>query len=133
MGMAAAAARQPEAAMRVLVVEDEHQVCDLISDLLDDAGFEAHCVQSDRAAYSVLSATRAYAALVVDINLGSGTTGYDVARFARQVRPDIAVLYVTGQASEQSFRAFGVPNSGYVAKPFEPKDLVASLRLLVEA
>lgn len=127
----AAAARRLDPNPLVLVVEDEGEVGELISEMLENAGYDTHCVGSDRAAYSALAATRTYAALVVDINLGSGTTGYDVARFARQMRPDIAVLYVTGQASEGSFKAFGVPKSGYMPKPFEPEDLLLSLKLLI--
>jgi CheY-like chemotaxis protein len=89
-------------------------------------------VESDRGAYAALSGGRGYAGLVVDINLGAGTTGYDVARFARQMRPGIAVLYVSGQASEGSFKAFGVPGSGYVPKPFAPDDLVSALQGLLD-
>jgi CheY-like chemotaxis protein len=129
----AAAATQIDAAPRVLVVEDEPQVCGLISDLLDEAGYEAHPVASDRGAYAALSGARGYAGLVVDINLGAGTTGYDVARFARQMRPGIAVLYVSGQASERSFKAFGVPGSGYMPKPFAPDDLLAALQRLLDS
>jgi DNA-binding response OmpR family regulator len=129
----AAAARREDPVRRVLVVEDDSGICDLIGDILDDAGYDAHCVQSDRAAYSVLSGARTYDALIVDINLGAGTTGFDVARFARQMRPDMAVMYVTGQASAEAFRAFGVPNSGYLAKPFEAEDLVLTLETLLDA
>jgi CheY-like chemotaxis protein len=128
-----AEAMRIETGLRVLVVEDEPQVCDLISELLDDAGYEAHRVGSDRGAYAALSGARGYAGLVVDINLGAGTTGYDVARFARQMRPNIAVLYVSGQASEGSFKTFGVPNSAYMPKPFAPDDLVAALQDLLDA
>jgi DNA-binding response OmpR family regulator len=33
---------------RVLVVEDEPQICDLLTDVLQDDGFTPHCVRSDR-------------------------------------------------------------------------------------
>jgi CheY-like chemotaxis protein len=127
----AAAARRADPARRILVVEDEDGVCAIIGDLLDDAGYDTHCVQSDRAAYSALSGVRTYDALIVDINLGAGTTGFDVARFARQIRPNLAVLYVTGQASPDAFKAFGVPNSGYLPKPFDGADLVLTVETLL--
>lgn len=127
----AAAARQLDAARRVLVVDDDPKVCELITELLDDAGYETHAVHDDRSAYSVLSGARAYDALVVDVNLGAGTTGFDVARFARQMRPHLAVMYVTGESSAAAFKAFGVPDSGYLAKPFEPADLMLTLETLL--
>ncbi len=128
----AAAALRLEIATRILVVDDEDQVCDLVNDILEDAGFEVHCVQSDRGAYAALAGVIRYSALVVDVNLGPGTTGFDVARFARQLRPTLPVIYVSGDSSEVSFRAFGVPGSAFVLKPFAPGDLVGAVRRLTD-
>jgi DNA-binding response OmpR family regulator len=118
---------------RVLVVEDDHAICALITDILEGAGFQIECVQNDRAAYAIIPTLPMIAALVVDINLGRGTTGFDVARFARQVIPDLPVLYVTGEASQDSLKAFGVPESALVAKPFTAQELLAKLRLQIAA
>src|SRR5436190_23216506 len=84
---------------RVLVVEDDHSICELIDELLETIGLDTICVASDRAAYEMLSAAPQLTALLVDVNLGAGTTGFDVARFARQSIPDLPVIYVSGQAS----------------------------------
>jgi DNA-binding response OmpR family regulator len=127
----AAAARRIESLPIVLIIEDETAVCELITEILEGAGFDTHCVTNDRAAYSALSAVRRYAAIIVDVNLGTGTTGFDVARFARQMDPKMAVLYVSGAASEGSFKAFGVPGSAFLEKPFEAADLVARMTDLV--
>lgn len=115
---------------RVLVVDDEQDVCDLIQDALSEVGFISDCVHSDRSAYAALNSGRAYAALVVDINLGPGTTGFDVARVARAADPAMPVLYVSGQASEDSRSSFGVPGSSFLAKPFELDDLLEALKRL---
>jgi CheY-like chemotaxis protein len=90
-----------------------------------------HCAQSDKAAYELLSGVRTYDALVVDINLGAGTTGFDVARFGRKLRAQLAVMYVTGEVSAEAFQAFGVPDSGYLSKPFDADDLVLTLETLL--
>jgi DNA-binding response OmpR family regulator len=118
---------------RVLVVEDDHAICALISDILEHAGLQAECVQNDRSAYAIIPTLPTIAALVVDINLGTGTTGFDVARFARQVIPALPVLYVTGEASENSFKAFGVPESDFIAKPFTADELLAKLQMRIAA
>jgi CheY-like chemotaxis protein len=122
-----------EAMRRVLVVEDDHAICALITDILEDAGFETECVQNDRSAYATIPTLPTVAALVVDINLGAGTTGFDVARFARQVIPQIPILYVTGEASQDSFQAFGVPQSAFLQKPFTASDLLAKLQMQIAA
>lgn len=126
----AAAARRIEAIRRILVVDDDERLCELVSDILEEGGYEVQCINNDRGAYAALSGVLAYSALVVDVNLGPGVTGFDVARFARQMRPALPVLYLSGEASEASFRAFGVPGSAFVAKPFAAEELVRRLRLL---
>jgi DNA-binding response OmpR family regulator len=116
---------------RVLVVEDDLHICELISDLLEGEGFEPVCVQSDRGAHEALEHQSDFACMIVDVNLGSGTTGYDVARFARRTDPELAVIYVSGQTSRVSFEANGVPGSLFLEKPFNVQDVLGRLRKLV--
>jgi DNA-binding response OmpR family regulator len=118
---------------RILVVEDDHHICALITDILEGAGLEAECVRNDRSAYAIIPTLPTIAALVVDVNLGAGTTGFDVARFARQVIPLLPVLYVTGEASADSFQAFGVPDSDFLEKPFTANELLAKLQTRLAA
>jgi DNA-binding NtrC family response regulator len=122
---------QLSAAARVLVVEDEPHICELLAEILSDDGFGPVCVQSDRGAYEALQHDRPFACMIIDVNLGSGTTGYDVARFARRIDPGLAVIFVSGQTSKASFEANGVPGSLFVEKPFTAPDVVDQLRKLV--
>jgi CheY-like chemotaxis protein len=117
----------------VLVVEDDHAICALISDVLGDAGLETLCVASDRDAYDIIPKLPVVLGLVVDVNLGAGTTGFDVARFARQIIPDLPVVYVSGEAPLASFRAFGVPESDFLEKPFAPGELLEKLQTRLAA
>jgi DNA-binding response OmpR family regulator len=125
------AALNPASHARVLVVEDEPGICELLSDMLEADGFDAHCVQTDRGAYDALQHDRGFACMIVDVNLGSGTTGYDVARFARQIDQALPVVYVSGQTSPHSFHANGVPGSLFLPKPFTTAELLEQVRKLV--
>jgi DNA-binding response OmpR family regulator len=125
------AAVSPGSEARVLVVEDESAICELLSDILAMEGFDAHCVQSDRGAYVALRHDRAYACMIVDVNLGLGATGYDVARYARQIDPALPVIFVSGQTSPASFQANGVPGGLFLAKPFTAPELLDRVRMLV--
>lgn len=116
---------------RVLVVEDEAQICDVLADLLEEAGLEPVCTHNDQEAYDTLRRDTAYACMIVDVNLGPGTTGYDVARFARQIDPALPVIFVSGQSNQASFQAFGVPGSLFVPKPFRPDELLAQVHKLI--
>lgn len=127
--MAAAAARRVCLVRRILVVEDDVAVGDLIADMLGGDTFEVDSVTSDRAAYERLAGPRDIDALVVDVNLGAGTTGFDVARFARQQTPGLPIVYVSGETAESSFRAFGVPGSLFLEKPFTAEQLQDAVEL----
>lgn len=125
----AAAARRVTEIRRVLVVDDEPGVCELIGDILGKEAFEVTCAGTDRDAYALLEDAPAFDAILVDVNLGRGTTGFDVARFARQRRPALPVVFVSGEASRDSFRAFGVPGSTYLAKPFTTEELIDAVEI----
>lgn len=115
---------------RVLVVEDDLRVLGVISDALTECGFECVCAVNDAVAYRELDAGDGpYAALVADINLGAGTTGFDVARRARTKQPALPVVYVTA-AEQASIDRFGVGGAELVQKPFAPGELVGAVMRL---
>lgn len=120
------------ATFRVLVVDDEADVCALIEDALVDNGYAVDCVRSDADAYEALQRDPfGYAALIVDINLREGTTGFDVARFARRQNAGLPVIYVTGAAT-RSDATHSVEDGAFVLKPFTPDQLADAVRERLE-
>ena len=115
-------------AERVLVVDDDAGLLALICEDLDKQGLSCTAARSDREAYRLLASQPAFDAVVVDVRLGVGTTGFDVARRARQVTPQIRVVYMSGEANALSWMSFGVPSSDYVSKPFPLERLAGLLR-----
>lgn len=116
----------------VLLVEDEPDVRDLIADALEEGGLSVCCAGDDRSAYAILAAeARSFSVLVADINLGEGTTGFDVARRARALNPDLQVVYISGQATQLD--RFGVEGGELVLKPFTPREMVDRIRGLMPA
>ena len=111
---------------RVLVVDDYHGLLALICEDLQKQGLSCSCARTDREAYRLLATQPAFDAVVVDVNLGLGTTGFDVARRARQITPEIRVVYISGEANARDWMTFGVPSSDYVSKPF-PLERLAGL------
>lgn len=107
----------------VLLVEDELSLCGLIAEAFEHRRVPVSSVTTDRAAYAILEDRPGrFALLIADINLGEGTTGFDVARRARQLDPKIKVIYITGDAS--TLDRFGVEGGRLFPKPFAPADLV---------
>lgn len=106
----------------VLLVEDDSEIRELIEDAFEDRGLKVRSADSDRAAYEILEGeARSFGVLVTDINLGVGTTGFDVARRARQLHPAIHVIYITGLTAQLS--RFGVEGGEIFPKPFNPGEL----------
>jgi DNA-binding response OmpR family regulator len=78
------------------------------------------------------AADSAFRALVTDIHLAGKLDGWDVARAAREINCNLAVVYMTGAAA-QEWASKGVPNSLLLIKPFAPAQLVTAVSQLLNA
>lgn len=111
----------------ILVVEDEIMIQEIVGDYLSQAGINVEIVASGEAAVKLFESDRgAYQALVTDIHLSGPLTGWDVAKRARQVNPNLPVIYMTSDASGE-WPAHGVPHSIILNKPFARAQIVAAL------
>jgi CheY-like chemotaxis protein len=115
----------------VLFVDDNF-ICNLdIREYLQAAGFHVEAVFCAAAAFEVLAKHREQlSALVTDIDLGPGPDGFEVARRARALYPDLPVVFISGTA-QMRFPAQGVDGSWLLAKPFHPQRLVESINRAV--
>jgi CheY-like chemotaxis protein len=110
--------------VHVLLVEDKNFDRELIREALEQRGARVTVACSDIEAYALLNADKLGSVdlMLTDINLGLGTTGFDVARAARGVRPDISVAYMTAYRIETDPHA--VPGSITLRKSLRLSDLV---------
>lgn len=118
--------------VRVLVVEDEALLHDLLVDPLEEGGFRATVVlRGDEAISELEREGSSWSALVTDIRLGRDQpTGWEIARRARELNPQIAVVYITGD-SAPDFGANGTPNSLILTKPFAPAQILTAVTQLL--
>ncbi len=115
----------------VLLVEDEHLIRDLMQITLEDSGFDVLAVENGADALARLDAHGdAIKALVTDIRLGDGPSGWDIARRVRHDIPDLPVVYMTGD-SGADWAAEGVPKSILVQKPFVPAQVLTAITTLL--
>ena len=90
----------------------------MIEMALEDGGFKVILAASGERAVQHLDAQKPpFRAVVTDIQLGSGMCGWDVAKHARQIYPEIGVIYVTGHG-EDEWPIHGVPESVFLPKPY---------------
>jgi CheY-like chemotaxis protein len=71
-----------------------------------------------------------YRALLTDIHLKGALTGWNVAKRAREIHPEIPVVYMTGAAADQ-WPSNGVPNSVLLNKPFASAQVVTAISQLL--
>jgi DNA-binding response OmpR family regulator len=117
----------------VLVIEDEYFLQADLEQALNDAGFGTEIVSSGEQALTLLiGGTISVGALITDVRLQGGMSGWDVARRIREKEPSFPVIYVTAAPVEE-WASQGVPNSILISKPFAPAQLVTALSNLLNA
>ena len=115
---------------RVLLVEDEFLLCDMISESLSDHGFEVYAVANAKDAIRHLTCGSPCDILLTDINLPGSIDGAALARIARVLRPGLPVVYASG-----SYRRLeeldAVSGAIFVPKPYNPDKLCEMLSEMV--
>jgi excisionase family DNA binding protein len=133
---AAAAPARPAAPVagrpRVLVVDDEATIRDLLSKTLALAEYDVDLAPDGRSALERLRMIP-YDLLITDLKM-PGVDGLAVIREARRLKADIPVIIITGFSTEASaIEAVNLGVSGYLTKPFRvPRVLAVAAKALGE-
>ena len=116
----------------VLVVDDEPTVRMLVAEVLEDLGYAAIEAADGAAGQLVLQSDARIDLLVTDVGLPGGMNGRQVAEAARQVRPGLKVLFITGYA-ENAVLSHGHLDAGMyiLTKPFTVEALASRIRELI--
>ncbi|MBN2987064.1 hybrid sensor histidine kinase/response regulator [Pseudomonas lactucae] len=117
----------------VVVVEDDPAVRMLVVNVLDELGYTAHQAADSRTALPLLESDLRVDLLVTDVGL-PGMNGRQLAEIARQHRPDLKVLFMTGYAETAAERqGFLEAGMDMVAKPFSIDLLATKIRSMINA
>jgi DNA-binding response OmpR family regulator len=117
-------------AERVLVVEDDPRLAEMLSEYLGQAGFRITVASAGASALRRLAEEASYDAVVLDLMLPD-MDGLDVCREIRG-RSDTPVLMLTARGDAID-RIIGLELGAddYLPKPFEPRELLARLRAVL--
>ena len=109
-----------------LVVEDDPDVLDAIAACLTGAGCRVQAVRTGHDAAEILRRGDDMRLLLADVALEAGPSGVELARMARELRPGLAVVLLSGHAVA-ALAAFGVVAGEFplLRKPFRPGELLA--------
>lgn len=114
---------------RVLVVDDEAPIIELVRGYLEREGMEVIAASDGQVALDLIR-ERAPDVVVLDVNL-PGLDGFEVLRRARAFS-DAYVIMLTARAEEiDRIVGLSVGADDYLVKPFSPRELVARIRALL--
>lgn len=113
--------------MDVLLVEDDPMIVSALAGLLEGEGYRVRAVGRQDEAVAALAETTFDLALL-DVTLAQGN-GFAVCAAAREVAPDMPVIFLTASDDEYSTVAgLDMGAVDYIAKPFRARELVSRMR-----
>ncbi len=110
----------------ILLVEDQDAIRRFARLALEGQGHRVAEAEDGEAALDLVRAGGAYDLLVTDVTM-PGIDGRELATRVRALRPDIAVVVMSGYAPDSEL-AGEIDRSVFLAKPFPPADLFAALK-----
>jgi putative nucleotidyltransferase with HDIG domain len=117
---------------RILVVDDENAIRELVCSILEQAGYQCRPVTSGIEALALLHSDEGYSAVLSDLVM-EGMDGLSLLARVRQEHPDIPVVMVTA-VHDISVALAAIRNGAYdyLLKPFEGEQLLAIVHRAVE-
>lgn len=113
--------------MRLILLEDDAVILMCTQEALTEAGFEVLPATRGSEALALLSKFSNVVAMVIDVNLAEAPDGWEVARLARQILPDVMIIYTT-TAGGLSYKTHGVERSVLLEKPYTLECAVSAAR-----
>jgi two-component system response regulator GlrR len=115
----------------VLIVDDDIELCDLLSLRLEANGYEVSCTHEVASALRALGLERVDA-ILLDLRLGA-ESGFEVLDGVRNRSPDVPVVVLTAHGTiETAVESMARGAFGFITKPFEDHDLLQKLAHAVE-
>lgn len=114
---------------RLLIIDDDSELCALLAEYLGPAGFEVHA-EGDPVAGVACALREPFAAIVLDVML-PGIDGIEVLRRIR-AHSRVPVLMLTARGDEADrITGLELGADDYLPKPFNPRELIARIRAIL--
>jgi putative nucleotidyltransferase with HDIG domain len=123
---------QPELEERILVVDDDKSILEIIHSMLTHAGYPCRTVASGPEAIAALQSSDKYALLLSDLAM-EGMDGFGLLERVRRLHPQIPIVMVTAVHDiSVALEAIRKGAYDYLLKPFEREQLIATVRRALE-
>lgn len=112
--------------MKILVIEDDIEIAELIRDYLEINQFEATLAHDGQVGLD-LALHDTFTLILIDVMLPT-RDGFDIVKSIRAIK-DVPILLVTAKTSEvDKIRGLGFGADDYITKPFSPNELIARIK-----
>ena len=112
---------------RVMVLEDDDNLREMLVDVVDSLDYEVHPADSAKVALH-LGNELDFDLVISDIRMAGPTDGLGVLQALKQRRPNLACIVITGFADQLApMRALQIKVDDYLYKPFEVNDIVQAI------
>lgn len=116
--------------MRILIIEDDLRVAELLQRGLEEHGFTT-TIAYDGISGKKLALQNVYDLIITDIILPK-MDGIDICKYVRQAKPDTPIIMLTALGTtDDKIDGFDAGADDYLVKPFEMRELVARMRVLL--
>lgn len=114
---------------QILIIDDDEDLSMIISDMLEDYGYEVTCVGDSEQAFEILS-DHVFHLILLDINL-PGQTGFELCKELRKVST-VPVIFASARTSETDrITGFDIGGDDYLPKPYSMKELLSRVNALL--
>jgi DNA-binding response OmpR family regulator len=117
--------------MKVLLVDDEHELVSTLAERLSLRGIQADWAISGEEAMR-LAEKNSYDVAVLDVKIPK-ISGLELKRKLHSKRPDLKFIFMTGHGSEEDFRTCSAETADgcYLVKPVNIEDLIGKMNELM--
>lgn len=113
--------------MRILIIEDDVDISELLSNLLESKGYQVEVAASAVSGLAKLLRGK-HDLVLLDLGLPTAETGLEILKEARNINNRIPLVVVTGTVDRHPFRtAMELGASDYITKPFAEAEILGAI------
>jgi len=116
--------------MKILIVEDDKDICEILAFNLSNEGFTVNCAYSAEEGLSMLRPN--HSLILLDVMMG-GMSGYKMAEKLRKENNTTPIIFLTAKDTENDMlTGFSVGGDDYISKPFSIKEVIARVKAVMK-
>ena len=117
--------------VRILVVDDEEMIREMLFDVLSQAGYTAKTAKDGNDAIAQIE-NEPFEIVITDLKM-PGMSGLELLQRVQKINPDICVLIITAHSTvESAVSAMKLGAYDYICKPFELEEMKVIIERAVE-